>query len=166
MGSSTAFSFEASHAPAAPTEESICACHLVLLIRPSTKDQVTISTIYIGHVRVTTVDFAQRSSKPTTSSVIVSMSTESKISLSCKRFSQWTKEHSVSVSYVSLSNSRPFENCSTKQSRFALQSIQQGSMGNQCLVPSSNFVEKCVRIDHRATLPVTFLRFPDLYDTS
>ena len=56
--------------------------------------------------------------------------------------------------------------CSTKQSRFALQNIQQGSMGNQCLVPSSNFVEKCVRIDHRATLSVTFLRFPDLDDTS
>ena len=64
-----------------------------------------------------------------------------------------------------LSNSRPFV-CSTKQSRFALQSIQQGSMGNQCLVPSSNFVEKCVRIDHRTTLSVTLLRFPDLYNTS
>ena len=44
MGSSTAFSFEARHAPAAPTEESICASHLVAVDR--SKDQLLFHHLY------------------------------------------------------------------------------------------------------------------------
>ena len=120
------------------------------------------SAIYIGHVRVTTVDFAH-GKQTDDSSVIVSINGIEHFAVVQEIFSV-DEQHSF-LQVRCLSNSRPFV-CSTKQSRFALQSIQQGSMGNQCLVPSSNFVEKCVRIDHRAPLSVTFLRFPELYDTS
>ena len=44
MGSSTAFAFEARHAPATPTEESICSCHLVAVDRP--KDQLLFHHLY------------------------------------------------------------------------------------------------------------------------
>ena len=120
------------------------------------------STIYIGHVRVTTVDFAH-GKRTDDSSVIVSINGIEHFAVVQEIFS--VDEQYSFLQVRCLSNSRPFV-CSTKQSRFALQSIQQGSIGNECLVPSSNFVEKCVRIDHRTTLSVTFLRFPDLYDTS
>ena len=142
MGSSTAFSFEARHAPAAPIEESICACHLVAVDRP--KYQLRFHHLYIGHVRVTTVDFAH-GKQTDDSSVIVSINGIEHFAVVQEIFSV-DEQHSF-LQVRCLSNSRPFI-WSTKQSRFALQSIQQGSMDNQCLVPSSNFVEKCVRIDY------------------
>jgi hypothetical protein len=63
-----------------------------------------------------------------------------------------------------LSNNRSFL-CSTDKNRFIFKDIQQGLLGNDCIVPSNNFVEQCVRIDHPLTT-VTFIRFPNLSDSS
>lgn len=120
------------------------------------------STIYIGHVRLTTNDFA-RGKRTDDSSAIVRIN-EIEHFVVVREIFSIDDQHSFLLVRC-LAHSTPFV-CQTKQSRLTFTGIQRGLLGNDCLVPTNNFVEKCVRIDHPATSSATFVRFPSLYDSS
>jgi hypothetical protein len=120
------------------------------------------STIYIGHVRLTTANFAN-GKRTDDSSIIVKINGLEHFAVVKEIFSM--EEHGSFLQVSCLPSNQPFV-CSTDTTRFSFKDIQQGSLGNDCVVPSSNFVERCVRIDDSLTSSVTFIRFPNLCDSS
>ena len=120
------------------------------------------STIYIGHVRVTTVAFANEK-KMNDSSIIVKVNEIEQFAVVKEIFS--VEENGSFLQVCCLSESRSF-NCTTDKTQLSFKNIQQGKLGNDCLVSANDFVEKCVRIDHPSTPLVTFVRFPNLCESS
>lgn len=120
------------------------------------------STIYIGHVRVTTAAYAHRK-RTDDSSIIVNINGIEHFAVVKEIFSVEGQNSFLQV--CCLSNNRSFT-CSSNKTQFNFKGIQQGAMGNDCIVPASNFIEKCVRVDHPLTSSITFIRFPNLCDSS
>ena len=120
------------------------------------------STVYIGHVRVTTAALA-RGKRANDSSIIVRINRIEHFAVVEEIFS--VDERDAFLRVCCLSKNRSFV-CSTGKTQITFDAIQRGSMGDDCVVPLRNFVEKCVRIDHSAPCSVTFVRFPNLCDSS
>ena len=120
------------------------------------------STMYIGHVRLTTADYAL-GKRTDDSSIIVRINDIEHFAVVKEIFS--VEGHGSFLQVCCLSNNQSLV-CSTGATRFTFNDIQQGSLGNDCIVPSNNFVEKCVRIQHPVTSSVTFVRFPNLSESS
>ncbi len=120
------------------------------------------STIYIGHVRLTTAAFAH-GKRTNDSSILIRINGIEYFAIVKEIFS--VDDQNSFLQVCCLANNRSFA-CSTDKTRFTFTGIQQGSLENDCIISPSNFLEKCVLIDLPSTSSVTFIRFPNLSDSS
>ena len=120
------------------------------------------STVYIGHVRVTSAAIA-RGKKMNDSSVVVKIGAVEQFGIVNEIFH--VKGYGSFLQVWCLLGARSFE-FSTQNTQLSFENIQQGTLGNDCFIPLNNFIEKCVRIDHSSNCLMTFVWFPNLYENS
>lgn len=120
------------------------------------------STMFIGRVRLTTAAFAH-GKRINDSSILVKINGINTFAIVKEIF--LVEEQMSFLQVCCLMDNRSFV-CATESNRFTFNDIQEGSMGSNCIVPSTNFVEKCVRIEYPSNSSLTFIRFPNLSESS
>lgn len=116
------------------------------------------STLYIGHVRITTAAFADQKATDD-SSILIKINGIDQFAVVKEIFCVDGEDSFVQA--CCLSAAKSFE-CSTSSAKFSFNNIQHGSMGNDFIVSTKNIVEKCVRIEYPSASVLTFIRFPSL----